>query len=58
MTNPFFKNNGPISILEIIKLLNINPDKNTEHQNVDDVKDLSSATDKDITFLHSKNIKI
>ena len=40
MTNPFFKNNGPISILEIIKLLNINPDKNIERQNVEDVKDL------------------
>ena len=57
MTNSFFKNNGPISILEIIKLLNINPNKNIEYKNVDDVKDLLSATAKDITFLHSKKYK-
>ena len=57
MTNPFFKNNGPVSILEIIKLLNINLDKNTENQNIDDIKDLQSANDKDITFLHSKKYK-
>ena len=43
MTNPFFKNHGPINILEIIKLLNINLDKKIENQNVDDVKDLHSA---------------
>ena len=52
MTNPFFKNNGPISILEIIKLLNINPDKNTENQNIDDIKDLQSAKDKDLSLIH------
>ncbi len=57
MTNPFFKNHGPISILEILKLLNINSDKNIEHQDVDDVKDLNTATDKDITFFHSKKYK-
>ena len=37
MTNPFFKNHGPISVSEIIKLLNIKPDQNIQNQNIDDV---------------------
>ena len=57
MFNPFFKNNGPYNIIEIISLLNLNLN-NIKKEEVHDVKDLSSASEKDLTFYHSKNIKI
>ena len=39
MNNPFFKNHGPISVSEIIKLLNIKSDQNIQNQKIDDVKE-------------------
>ena len=54
MSNPFFKNHGPIKILEILKLLkleNINLDNNYK---IHDIKDLLNSTKNDITFYHSK----
>ena len=56
MLNPFFKNQGPFSILEILKLLEINGN-NFENHKVYDVKDLLSSTIKDLTFFHSKKYK-
>jgi len=56
MFNPFFKNNGPYNIIEIISLLNLNLN-NTKKEEVHDVKDLSSASEKDLTFYHSKKYK-
>ncbi len=56
MSNPFFENCGPFNILEILKLLNINS-KNFQNQSVFDVKDLSSASNNDLTFFHSKKYK-
>ena len=53
MINPFFKNHGPYNINEIINLLNLNPG-NIKKKDVHDVKDLSTASEKDITFFHSK----
>ena len=52
MKNPFFINTGPYKIDELLKslklkLLGIN-------DNIEDVKDLISAQDSDITFFHSK----
>ena len=56
MINPFFKNHGPYNINEIINLLNLNPD-NIKKKDVYDVKDLSTASEKDLTFFHSKKYK-
>ena len=53
MINPFFKNHGPFSILEIIKLLKINL-QITQKEEVKNISDLISANVNDITFLHSK----
>ena len=53
MSNPFFKNQGPYNILEILKLLKINSN-NFQNQIIHDVKDLFNSTKNDITFLHSK----
>ena len=53
MLNPFFNNNGPFNILEILKILKIEL-KITENQRVKDIKDLFSAEKDCITFFHSK----
>ena len=53
MSNPFFKNQGPYNIYEILKLLNLNLEGITS-QNINNISDLNTATVKDITFLHSK----
>ena len=57
MSNPFFKNQGPILISEIIKILNINNNEIKGNQKVTDIKDLYSAKYTEITFLHSKKYK-
>ena len=56
MSNPFFINQGPYNILEILKLLNLNSN-NFKKRNVHDVKDLLSASNNDLTFFHSKKYK-
>ena len=53
MSNPFFTNNGPFNILEILKILKIEL-KVQENQKVIDIKDLLSAEKDCITFFHSK----
>ena len=57
MSNPFFKNYGPILISEILKFLNIKADGITSNQEVLDIKDLYSSNNTDITFFHSKKYK-
>jgi UDP-3-O-[3-hydroxymyristoyl] glucosamine N-acyltransferase len=52
--NPFFKNHGPFSITKLGSLLDINVKNFFETDVVNDVKDLASAENGDITFLHSK----
>jgi len=54
MNNPFFKNYGPFAIEKLLKLSNIDNTKKFNKIKVFDIKDLSSATKKDITFFHSK----
>ena len=56
MSNPFFKNQGPFNILEILRLLDINSN-NFHEQRVYDIKDLFSASKDDLTFFHSKKYK-
>ena len=54
MSNPFFLNNGPLKISEILKLLNLIKDETTKDCEIFDIKDLSTSDKNDITFLHSK----
>ncbi len=54
MPNPFFKNNGPFSILEILNFLKIKINDLNGEQKVYDIKDLSTSSKTDITFFHSK----
>ena len=56
MINPFFKNQGPFDIGEILKFLDLNSYK-LQNQNVYDIKDLFSASSNDITFFHSKKYR-
>ena len=60
MINPFFKNNGPfriLEILEIIKLINPGNLKISNDQKVNDIKDLFTSEKNDITFFHSKKYR-
>ncbi len=57
MSNPFFKNHGPLTISEIIQSLNINMDITYQDKEIHDIKDLFSSTENDITFFHSKKYK-
>ena len=56
MSNPFFINQGPYDILEILKLLNLDSN-NFQKRNVHDIKDLLNASNNDLTFFHSKKYK-
>ena len=56
MTNPFFKNNGPIKFSKIIKPLKLNI-KLDHDREIHDIKDLVGSNDNDITFFHSKKYK-
>ena len=53
MSNPFFINNGPFYISEILKILKIEL-KIEENQIVKDIQDLFNAEKDCITFFHSK----
>ena len=57
MENPFFKNYGPISIYEILKILKIEVNDICYDYQIKDIKDLSSSDVGDITFFHSKKYK-
>ena len=57
MSNPFFKNCGPIKISEITRSLNINAKNLSKDKEIHDIKDLSSSENNDITFFHSKKYK-
>ena len=57
MSNPFFKNQGPIKILEILKLLKLENKNLDNNYKIHDIKDLLTSTKKDITFYHSKKYK-
>ena len=57
MVNPFFKNNGPIKLFEILKELNIKFDTFDKDQDIFDIKDLLTSKENEITFFHSKKYK-
>jgi UDP-3-O-[3-hydroxymyristoyl] glucosamine N-acyltransferase len=54
MNNPFFKNKGPFKINKILKILNITKQDKFNNFKIFDIKDLNTASKKDITFFHSK----
>ena len=58
MDNPFFKNNGPFKLGDILKELSLENDKNNKDQNIIDIKDLHNSKSNEITFFHSKKYKI
>ena len=54
MDNPFFENKGPIKIDKILSFIKTeNKFENLEDE-ILDIKDLVSASNKDVTFFHSK----
>ena len=57
MTNPFFKSYGPLNLKDIYETLNIKSHNNIKKTKVFDIKDLNSASNKDITFFHSNKYK-
>ena len=57
MVNPFFKNNGPFKISDILQLINLDNLKIDNDQKLTDIKDLFSSEKNDITFFHSKKYK-
>jgi len=57
MTNPFFKNFGPINLKDIFNILEINNIDNYKKIKFFDIADLNSASNKDITFFHSNKYK-
>jgi len=54
MINPFFKNKGPVKIDDVLISLNINNKSNYVKKKIFDIKNLFTASNKDITFFHSK----
>ncbi len=54
MFNPFFKNAGPFTIDNLLKIIDIKTKENFKKDKIYNVADLSTATSKDITFFHSK----
>ncbi len=57
MPNPFFKNHGPLKISQIIKILNLKNNTFNDDDEIMDIKDLSTSTQNDLTFFHSKKYK-
>ena len=54
MYNPFFKNNGPFKIFEILKELNLKTEKKNDYLKVVDINDIHNSEIDEITFFHSK----
>ena len=54
MNNPFFKNKGPFKIEKLLNLSGIKNIDKFKSIKINDIKDLTTAGSKDITFFHSK----
>jgi len=54
MINPFFKNTGPYKINYILKSINFKNNHNFSDEKINDINDLASSKNGDITFFHSK----
>ena len=58
MKNPFFINKGPKKIEEILSQINFQNKSEYIGTNISDIKDLVNASNKDITFFHSKKYEL
>ena len=58
MINPFFKNKGPKKIEDILVQIEFQNNSEYEGINISDIKDLVNASNKDITFFHSKKYEL
>ena len=58
MINPFFENNGPKKIEEILNQIKFQNKSKYNGINIYDIKDLVNASNKDITFFHSKKYEL
>ena len=57
MHHPFFKNNGPFKVSDILNILNLINLKIDMDQHITDIKDLFTSNTNEITFFHSKKYK-
>ena len=57
MQNPFFINNGPFKVSDILNSLNLNNVDIDIDQKITDIKDLFTSNTNEITFFHSKKYK-
>jgi UDP-3-O-[3-hydroxymyristoyl] glucosamine N-acyltransferase len=57
MNNPFFRNNGPFKLRDILKDLNLEIKEDNQENNIIDIKDLQNSKSNEITFFHSKKYK-
>jgi UDP-3-O-[3-hydroxymyristoyl] glucosamine N-acyltransferase len=58
MSNPFFKNTGPYAIDKLLKISNIPNTKNFTKIKISNISDLTSSTNKSISFFHSKKYEV
>ena len=58
MINPFFENKGPKKIEEILTQIKFHNKFEYSGINISDIKDLDNASNKDITFFHSKKYEL
>jgi UDP-3-O-[3-hydroxymyristoyl] glucosamine N-acyltransferase len=58
MFNPFFKNDGPFKLAQILNDLNLKIDENNKDLKVIDIKDLQNSKAQEITFFHSKKYRL
>ncbi len=58
MTNPFFENKGPKKIEDILTQIKVLNKSKYSGFNIFDIKDLVNASNKDITFFHSKKYEL
>ena len=58
MINPFFKNNGPFKISDILQQINLDDLKLDNDQEIIDIKDLFTSKKMTLLFFILKNIKI
>ena len=54
MINPFFINNGPFKVSDILQLINLDDLKIDNDQKITDIKDLLTSKKNDLTLFHSK----
>ena len=58
MINPFFHNKGPFKLEKVLNFIKVEIDSENLQKEIYDVKDLHTASDKDISFFHSKKYEI